>query len=107
MRFMGTVEGGGDFLPFWAGAVPLQARRSLSCENGSSEQEGWRPESQRAGDEGHGGEAEGGVHKAAAAKETQTIRTGACWRPVIRHDRVWTYFLLSAFRSVSQLVRCR
>lgn len=49
--------------------MSLHTRSLLPGEDGGSEEERRSPESQRAGDERHRREAEGGQHKAVAAQE--------------------------------------
>lgn len=49
--------------------MSLHAGRPLPVEDGGSEEERWRPESQRARHKRHGREAERGQHEAAAAEE--------------------------------------
>lgn len=58
-------------LPVGCGAVSLHTRISLPREDGGSEEEGRSPQSQRAGDERHRGEAEGGQHEAVTAEENK------------------------------------
>lgn len=58
-------------LPVGCGAVSLHTRISLPREDGGSEEEGRSPKSQRAGDERHRGEAEGGQHEAVTAEENK------------------------------------
>ena len=73
-----TTQTGGRHLqtpgasPVGGGAVSRRARRPLSGEHGCSEQEGRRPERQRAGDKGHGREAQGGQDKAAAVSRPRS-----------------------------------
>lgn len=58
-------------LPLRGGTVALLARLLLSSKHGRSVQEGGGPEGERAGDKGHGGEAQCGQHE-AAAEQTNT-----------------------------------
>ena len=107
--------------PVGGGAVGLRARGLHPGEDRSSQEERRGPKSQRAGDERHRGEAEGGQHEAAAAEEEEETRRGSEEDP---EQPSWsrfpdpgsaaarepecggTYFLLSACRSFSQLVGC-
>jgi len=88
--------------------VSLRARSSFSCENGGSVEEGRGPERQGARHKRHRREAERGQHEAAAAEDADADRSAAA-TPQAHANRPGevAYFLLSACRSISQLVWCR